>query len=53
VKTGIQDQESEIWIPASAGMTTFLNIFFSFFKALNGYEYLRSCPIMEVTDGKG
>jgi len=35
VKTGIQDK-NKIWIPASAGMTTFLiALFHIFFKAVN------------------
>jgi len=35
VKTGIQGQEDEIWIPASAGMTSFFHrIILRFFKEL-------------------
>ncbi len=34
VKTGIQNQENEAWVPASAGMTTFSTIFiYNFQKA--------------------
>jgi hypothetical protein len=41
VKTGIQDQENEIWIPASAGMTSFFDrIILRFFKELKCYQIL-------------
>jgi hypothetical protein len=33
VKTGIQDRENETWIPASAGMTTFWNMFYFYFQS--------------------
>jgi hypothetical protein len=35
VKTGIQAQKNDTWIPASAGMTKFLNNIFNIFKAVN------------------
>ena len=33
MKTGIQDRENETWIPASAGMTTFWNMFYFYFQS--------------------
>jgi len=45
VKTGIQDQENKIWIPASAGMTSFLTIFpygFQSAKLIQKTEFMKN-----------